>query len=323
MCTKVIRVSTTPKFSRTTTPRTSMTSLYKTQNFGHGLTTTNKTIRMSSSSGYTREKHAEDNEAPAEYNSDYLQQQFLQLNQEIAQIQWEVKPLRSEYMHLQKEIVSKHQPVEDDEDILDDPMKKPQKLEDYQSVLFKFQSESNKLKKELAIIKEQLSKDSIETYEKEEARCKDVVESLSSNVDHLQSMIEHYRTQINTYRLSKLYDDIQRQKDLIQQRKDEIAQEREKAEVLQNQLKLFAENEDVLVEIPEDVNLITRLKRKLENTRRKHYEKCEVMLALRNKQVREINEVNGMMRPSETVSDFNEKQIPVLSLSRFQVQKLS
>ena len=223
----------------------------------------------------------------------YLQD-FISLNREIAELQTEISPLRLQHIKLQKEIISHYDVIDFDDDITDllDSKSFPSKMGNY-SAMFMLQNELSQLKKELDLMRDSLSSVSIQKYEQEEYERKKLVETLKNSVDQLNNQIELYENKISTYKFSAVYDNIQRQKEEILELSEELSNEVEKHQRLKDQYSTFMENNDIDFQLIEDVNLISRLKRKLENERRNHFEKCETLISLRKKQSNEILEVTS------------------------------
>ena len=234
---------------------------------------------------------------------EYLYDEFLKLNQEIAQIQCEVKPLRARYVHLQNEIMAKQQiqQTEDDTDFIDpEDDNTIAKRKDFQNAVFTFQNECSQMQKQLQLIRQAFSPSEIKKLEQEEIDGKNLIQTLKLNITQMDETLDKYQTQINQFRLSQLYDTVQRQKDEIQKVTKELQTEISKHEQLKVQRDIYQTDEENADPLNEDVNTIARLKRKLETTRRLHYEKCEILLALRNKQLKEIEEVkNAIPRDSK------------------------
>lgn len=232
-----------------------------------------------------------------------LSEQFTRLNQEIAQIQCEVKPLRSQYIALQNSLLEKQQKSNFNDEI--DPEDDDQAVnkEEFQTAKFKFENESVKLQKQLDMIRSALSITQINTLEEEEENGKRLVQTLRMNIMQMDEEIDKQQNQINSYRLSQIYDTIQKQKDEIQKLSQELQDEITKHEQLRAQRDGFEESSTMSSEFAEDVNQIGRLKRKLEAARRKHFEKCKVFLQLRNKQLAEIEEVKAAINKDNLADD--------------------
>ena len=258
---------------------------------------TPRTIRIKTKSSTLRDKPSFMKRETEIYEEpEYLYDQFLKLNQEIAEIQCEVKPLRARFAHLQNEILAKQQIQQKDEDLdFIDPEDDNTiaKRKDFQSAIFKFQNECSQMQKQLQLIRQAFSPAEIKKLEQEEIEGKNLISTLKINITQMDETLDKYQTQLNQFKLSQLYDTVQRQKDEIQKVTKELQNEISKHEQLKVQRDIYQTDQENADTIAEDVNTIARLKRKLESTRRLHYEKCEIFLALRNKQLKEIEEVKS------------------------------
>lgn len=270
-----------------------LSSRSKNSSRSNALSSTPRTIRISTKK--TKEKKSFTKREVDIYDEpEYLYDEFLKLNQEIAQIQCEVKPLRATFVHLQNEILAKQQKKQvdgvdgvDPED--DDTLTKKG---DFQSAIFKFQNESTQMQKQLQLLRQAFSPSEITRLQEEDDEGKRLISVLRMNITSMDKELDKYQSQLNQFKLSQLYDTVQRQKDEIQNVTQELQNEIDKHEKLKSQRAMYDEEENYENEaIADDVNTISRLKRKLETTRRTHYEKCEILLALRNKQLKEIEQV--------------------------------
>lgn len=227
-----------------------------------------------------------------------LWDQYVKLNQEIADLQCDVKPLRQRYLQLQSAIVANHRslPARNPAEITLDSeeVNSSVPIVDFPTAIIQFQTESDSLKSQVNRTRQLFSPVAIKILETEVEEGQRHVEVLSANIRHTEKEIEKLRTDIDGYRLSRMYEDVQIQKQRIHKLQDDLDMEVQLHSQLKNEHYMLAEAPEDAA-LADEAAILSRLTRKLSETRRRHFEQCELLIAVRNKQMREIETVGSAL----------------------------
>lgn len=230
-------------------------------------------------------------------NQTYLWSRFIQINEEIAQLQCEVKPLRKRYADLQNDILMQHKAVTPTEpNLLENPdgLNNALTTGDFSSAIVQFQKESGSLSRQLNQVRQLFSNQSLRVLRNEIEEGKNYVVILASSVADTESEIYSIISQMDTYKLSKKYEDIQ----LHKQKLYKLAEDLDQAIQIHSQLKsehYILTDTSNEVGVVDEATIVSKLNRKLNMLRRKHFEQCELLISLRNKQMNEMEAVGGAM----------------------------
>ena len=232
-----------------------------------------------------------------------LWDQYVKLNQEIADLQCDVKPLRQRYLQLQSTIVNHHKslPWRDPAEITLDceEVNSAVPIADFSTAMIQFQTESDSLKTHVSKTRKLFSPVAIKLLETEVEEGQRHVEVLTSNIRHTEKEIEKLRTDIDGYRLSRMYEEVQVQKEKIHKLQDDLDLEVQLHSQLKNEHYMLSESPEDAA-LADEATIVSRLNRKLSETRRRHFEQCELFLAVREKQMKEIEAVGGALTSSRS-----------------------
>ena len=228
--------------------------------------------------------------------------QYQQLKEEIASLQCDLKPLRQTFLKLQNDILMHHRALVSGDDELDsDALHAAVTAGDFSSAIVQFQNESENLSKQLAIVKQLFSKNSLKLLNREVEDGEDSCATLQNNVEELEREIQKNVSQYETYKLSKMYEEVQQQKEKIYNLTARLD------EAMQTHVKLKSEhfllsdssNDNTFLD---EATTISKLTRKLNAARRKHFEQCELLIAIRSKQLKEVESVSGVINSNKESS---------------------
>ena len=227
---------------------------------------------------------------------EYLRSEHLKLKEEVAELQCDIKPLRQRYLQLQSDILTHHKAlsIDEEESIMNTySITQAVTLGDFSSAMIKFKSENEALKSQVARTKQLFSHSSIRFLKHEVQSGQGHALSLASNIAETERELERVRSDIDTYKVSTMYEEVQNQKEKIYQ----LLAKLDHAHQLHSQLKAdhYLLTHSSTEEVADEVATVTRLSRKLAKVRRRHCEKCELLIAVRDKQMKEIEEVGAAL----------------------------
>ncbi|OHT02362.1 hypothetical protein TRFO_30554 [Tritrichomonas foetus] len=238
------------------------------------------------------------NYVDADEEAEDIEYEFNQLKHEIAALQCEVKPLRQTYLRLQNDILMHHRALTalDEEIFTDsDALNAAVTAGDFSSAIVQFQNESDSLSHQLNTVKQLFSQNSLRILRQEVEDGENFCASLTSSVYDTDREIHKNVTQYETYKLSRMYEDVQMQKEKIYNLTAQLDEAMQLHAKLKSEHHLLSDTTHESSSFLDEATTITKLNRKLSAQRRKHFEQCELLITLRNKQLKEIESVGNAM----------------------------
>ena len=222
--------------------------------------------------------------------SQNLNDEYYALNQEIALLQCELKPLREKVVRLQRSIMSTHGAfIERDESDIN-----ASETIKYTSAMIELDNERASLKDQLANVREYLSNAEMNNLRKEIEEGTDVCSLFVASCGELEAQTREIRSQISTYRHSTMYFDVQAQRKRIMALVESYNEAKQKHTSLTTEMEeLQPVDGEIEEQAQKDAEMMIKLTRKLDRIRRLHYDRSEYYIALREQQMKEIEETNA------------------------------
>ena len=219
-----------------------------------------------------------------------LSDEYYQLNQEIALLQCELKPLREKVVRLQRSIMSTHGAfIERDENDIN-----ASEAIKYTSAMIELDNERVSLKEQLANVREYLSNAEMNNLRKEIEEGSEICALFVASCQDLEAQTKDIKSQISTYRHSTMYFDVQDQRKKIMKLVESYNEEKQKHVAMTTEMDqlqpLDGETEE---RVQKEADMVIKLTRKLDRLRRVHYDRSEYYIALREQQMKEIEETNA------------------------------
>jgi hypothetical protein len=206
-----------------------------------------------------------------------LQNEYAKIREDIAVLQCELVPLRARRLELQNALLARPKStIEDDEAAVDFP-----------SAMIQFQAESGSLKRQLREIRDLHSLNSLRVLQTELSEGENDCAVLAQSLNRIEKDLQGVADGIENLKLSKTYQDVQRQKRRIVRLSGEV----DRAMQCHSELK----TEHFLLDGREgkgdDLSQLDKLFHKLMYVRRRHCDKCEELIRLRTRQMKEVKDL--------------------------------
>lgn len=215
-----------------------------------------------------------------------LEADYLSLSQDVASLESELLPLRDRATELQYFIMNNYGQFVIEE-------KKPS---DFSSIIIEMQNEKIELQRQYQTMKSVFSTNAIKDMKDEIEELKREVNGLARGVHSIESQADEFQTQIERYRYSRVFSDIQTQKARIRDLTQSLNAEMERYKTLKAEHYVLSDPSASKEQKSIEADYVIKLNRKLNALRRKHFEQCDMLIQLREKQVSEINQVTNAIR---------------------------
>ena len=236
-----------------------------------------------------------------------LQDEYVQINREIALLECELIPLRERCEQLKLTIMSFHSVYRNDEIYFDPP--------NFTSAYIEIQNERDDLTEQLNEAINYYSSSSIKEIQEEIDQGINFCELLTFTNGELKKQTDEIYSKIDRLKCSQLYRDVQDQKKKIV----ELDRSYEDAKLKHAALKAeyYQLTDPVLNKNDKDSNAagsVMKLIRKLNAVKRHHYDTIDKLMQLKDDQLKEVEEITAAMHHVETVdSDYSESVKPEVS----------
>lgn len=232
---------------------------------------------------------------------DILNEEYVKLNQEIALLQCELKPLREKVTHLQKAIMSAHGAfIERDESDINSS-----ETIQYSSAMIELNNERETLRSRLKEVREYLSPSGTKHLQKEIAEGAEVCALFVASCEELEKQTEEVRRNISELKNSTLYEDVQAQRKKIVELSESCNNEKQKHLTLKAEMyQMMDPSAQQEESVQNEADRMIKLNRKLDRLRRIQFERSEFYITLREQQMKEINQVSGaLVRQTDSVPE--------------------
>lgn len=227
---------------------------------------------------------------------DVYQDEYFRLNQEIALLHCELRPLREKAEQLRRSILIAGGAFSEDMIVGEPPEK-------FASAKIELENEKDALKHKLSSVRTYVRPGSMDSLVKEIGEGSEVCALFAASLADLGEQTNDLRTRARRFRQSTLYDDIQEQRKRIEQVSTYCNDAKQqhlalKAEMYQMLDPALQQEERV----QNEADRVIKMKRRLDQIWRKHAERTEFYVTLREQQMKEMQLVNGaMIRKTESV----------------------
>ena len=219
-----------------------------------------------------------------------LDEEYFQLNQEIALLRCDLKPLRERVVRLQRALMAVHGAfIERDERDIE-----ASEAIKYTSAMVELNDERIALKSQLRSVRGYVSDEPMNDLKKEIAEGSEVCALFVASCGELEAQTKNVKAEITGYRHSAMYSDVQAQRKKIMALTDAYTSAKQANMRLKmefDELKEQVGNGDEAAEA--EVEKLIKLNRKLDRMRRIHFDKSEYYISLREKQMKEIADVSA------------------------------
>jgi hypothetical protein len=183
--------------------------------------------------------------------------------------------------------------------------------------MIEFQNESQSLNRQRLEVKQMYSQAAVNPLRAEVSRGEEECELLNTAVLRIQKDIAKVYAQIDRFRFSRVYEEVQDQKQKCFRLSVDLDHLVQEYDHLRTELYLYEDRD--FGDIDDDAATIGKLERILTRVRRKHFDACEVLVTLKDKHVREIQDFCG-----ESISpDDSESVLLVSNTSIEPIQHIS
>ena len=225
-----------------------------------------------------------------------LSDEYFQLNQEIALLQCDLKPLRERVVRLQRALMAVHGAFIQREES-DIPASEAIQ---FSSAMVELNDERITLKSQLSGVRDYVSDASMNDLRKEIAEGTEVCSLFVASCKELEEQTRAIRAQISTYRHSTTYSDVQAQRKKIIALTDAYNDAKQENMTLKMEFDDLSEQTGPVDDKAEaEVEKLIKLGRKLDRLRRIHFDKSEYYITLREKQMKEIADVTAALGLNE------------------------
>lgn len=225
-----------------------------------------------------------------------LSDEYFQLNQEIALLQCDLKPLRERVVRLQRALMAVHGAFIQREES-DIPASEAIQ---FSSAMVELNDERITLKSQLSGVRDYVSDASMNDLRKEIAEGTEVCSLFVASCKELEEQTRAIKAQISTYRHSTTYSDVQAQRKKIIALTDAYNDAKQENMTLKMEFDDLSEQTGPIDDKAEaEVERLIKLGRKLDRLRRIHFDKSEYYITLREKQMKEIADVTAALGLNE------------------------
>ncbi|OHT08477.1 hypothetical protein TRFO_22987 [Tritrichomonas foetus] len=217
-----------------------------------------------------------------------LNDEYIEINREIALLECELMPLREKCNKLRLSIMSFNSLYQNDEIMIEPP--------NFNSAFIQLQNEKDELTRQHDEALQYYSNQSIERIQKEIEKGINFCELLSSSNANLKMQSDDIFSKITQFKRSSFFYEVQQQKKRI----EELSQNYTDAKQLHAALKVeYFQLTDPAIKTEEknvnEASDVIKLTRKLNTLKRKYYELCDDLIRMKQRQTEEVEAITAVL----------------------------